>query len=240
MQDAFRAFRRNMQMNLDRVEGAGRDNASIDYLSLDTRRKDFYYLGPPEAVYCILPNGQSIRVLVTTRGTTTNDVAINPDNWVVAVQGPYWRLPINPLAMSAKGELICLFNGQEGKVEHEQPNTLALLGDQQRVTKFTEASADSARTVTSSDGGFMIYGKDGELVASFHKSQIINTAPTTQMAWFDQQRYGPMLASNFWEIMPPAFVPPLSHPRKSIDTTTLSNLYDITKELKDLLGATEA
>lgn len=225
---------KHVEKKVQAAEQAARSGSTPDYLPLDTRREDFYYPGPPEMVYCILPSMSTIRLILSDRAAKTNDVKANPWKYMVRLNIPYYKLPTNSTIPIGVGELVEVVPVSEPgdlQVAEGQP----LMGSPSSSTTVKVMSLGETDLVIGENGELQIWS-GGKMVASFHADKIVQTTPTNTTTFFgsDQKL---IFRDNIAQMIPRAFVPPFSTPNYLPDFSVLGDLGELRKEVLGLLRA---
>jgi len=228
---------KHVEKRAQAAEQAARVSSTPDYLPLDTRREDFYYAGPPEMVYCILPSMSTIRLILSDRAAKTNDVKANPWKYMVRLNIPYYKLPSDKTVPIGIGELVEVVPTTEpGELQSAEGQPLMGSPSSSSVVKVMELG--STQLVLGENGELQIWS-GGKMVSSFHADKIVQTTPTNTTTFFgsDQKL---IFKDNFAQMIPRAFVPPFSTPNYLPDFSVLGDLGELRKEVLGLLRARRA
>lgn len=226
---------KHVEKKTQAAEQAARVGATSDYLPLDTRREDFYYPGPPEMVYCVLPSQSTIRLILSDRAAKTNDVKANPWKYMVRLNIPYYKLPANTSIPIGVGELVEVVPFSAPPTDLQPALGQPLMGSPSSSTTVKVMQIGDSSLVLGENGELQIWS-GGKLVSTFHADKVVNYTPTNSTTFFgSEQRM--IFKDNIAHMIPRAFVPPFSTPNYLPDFAVLGDLGELRKEVLGFLRA---
>lgn len=238
-EDSLRALRREQKKELETIVRGSTDASSPQLLPIDTRREKFFYAKHPTMVYCALPNGPSVRIILHDTGIDSNDVEAHPENYGVMINKPYWKLPIETERAVGTGDLVKIVNPPEKDTGNLNPTRgLHLLGSPSNSGTVKEISIGDA-TLRMGENGEIQLESGGNLMVSFTDGKQVQRIPInkTTFPWADKAS---ILAKDLLSsILPRAFIPPLNFPNYIPDLSAFYMVASLGEELGLVLELTK-
>jgi len=238
-EDSLRALRHEQNREIQTIAQGSAQSASSHLLPIDTRREKFFYAKNPTMVYCALPNGPSVRIILHSTGIDSNEIEAHPEKYGVVINKPYWKLPIETDRAVATGDLVKIENPASDSTGDLNPTRgLHLLGSPSHSGTVKEISIGDA-TLRMGENGEIQLESGGNLMASFADGQQVQRIPInkTTFPWADKAS---ILAKNLLSsILPRAFIPPLNFPNYLPDLEAFYMVASLGEELGLVLELTK-
>jgi hypothetical protein len=208
---------------------------TIEVLRLDeTRGKEMYFKGPPEMVYCKLPDGTSVRVALIDSGILSNEMLGDPEGFRVKVAGPYYKLPRATDTAVAYGELVrSIPKDTEKDIGPTVPAPLLGHPTSSTIVKSMEIAGTSVKV---GEGGDIELKCQGEAVRSMNKDVEIKRKPENSTVMFGGDKKTIFKESFLGQILPKSFIPPMSTPNWLPDMSILGKANNLLSNAMELVG----
>ncbi len=206
----------------------------MEFLELDQRKGDqIYHKGPPERVYCKLPNGSSMRVSLINTGMFSNEIRQSPHLFRVKVTAPYYRLPRDQQDAPIYGEVVRAEN-RDGVKDPQATISNPLLGhlESSQIVKTIEIG--DSTLIIGDKGDLQMMSTDGEILKSWTSNAEVARKPQSTTVMLGSDR-AVLFKKNFLaEILPKAFFPPFNFANWGVNSDILERGADLFEAALDL------
>ncbi len=212
----------------------------IEFLPLDERKgTDMYFKGPPEMVYVQLPSGASMRIGLIETGILSNEMLINPSNFRIKVDGPYYKLPRDQREIVTYGELVKVEDTVKSKKDMEPIISNPIMGhfDASQIVKSIEIGNSSIKVGEKGDIQLM---SKGEVIKTFTDIVEITKKPEDTTVMFGGDKKTLFKNSFLGEILPKSFFPPMNTPNWLINSEIFERASTILNEAINIAEALKA
>ena len=208
-----------------------------ELLPLDERKgKNLYFKGPPEMVYVRLLSGAAMRVALVDSGILSNEVQTNPERFRVRIQGPYYKLPMDPIEVVTYGELVRVPDIVKGDKDMAPTISNPILGHAESSQTVKSMEVGDSSIKVGDKGDVQIISK-GEAVKTFTDGVEISKRPEDTTVMFGGDKKTLFNNSFLGEILPKSFFPPMNTPNWTVSGSIFERAQKILNEAIDIATA---
>ena len=226
-------IRQEIDQKLQPVQG----QQVVELLPLDERKGDkMYFAGPPEMVYVKVPSGASMRLSLIDTGVLSNELMSNPERFRIKIEGPYYKLPMDPDESVAYGELVRIPDIVHGKKKLEPMLANPVLGHSEASqTVKTVEIGDTAIKV--GDKGDIQFVSRGEAARTITPDVEIRKKPQDTTVIFGGDMTTLFKSGFIAGLIPRGFFPPFSVPNNTVNSRVFETAMMLLNEAIDIAMA---